>query len=174
MNIKRKSTLYLCRGALIAALYTLLTWIAISMGIGNGFLQFRFSEAMCVLPIFMPEAVGGLYVGCLLANLLTGNIVDVLFGSLATLVGAVGTYLLRRQKSWIVLIPPVLANAVIIPLVLTFGYHMEQAFPLMMLSVGAGELLSVYALGLPLCSLLKKRMPGLVTESQKNTKKKEK
>lgn len=58
MNIKRKSTLYLCRGALIAALYTLLTWIAISMGIGNGFLQFRFSEAMCVLPIFMLEAVG--------------------------------------------------------------------------------------------------------------------
>lgn len=132
-----------------------------------------FGSDVCVAH-FHAGGGGGLYVGCLLANLLTGNIVDVLFGSLATLVGAVGTYLLRRQKRWIALIPPVLANAVIIPLVLTFGYHMEQAFPLMMLSVGAGELLSVYALGLPLCSLLKKRMPGLVTESQKNTKKKEK
>jgi uncharacterized membrane protein len=98
--------------------------------------------------MFTSAAIPGLYLGCLLANLLTGAVwLDVLVGPIATLVGALGTYALRKYK-WLAPIPPIAANTVLVPFVLAYGYGIEQAIPFMMLTVGIGEVLSIYLLGM--------------------------
>ena len=95
----KKRTLRLVRGGLIAALYVVLTLVSAVFGLSSGVIQLRLSEALCVLPFFMPEAVPGLFIGCLLANLITGCLpFDILFGSIATLLGAVGARLLGRYR----------------------------------------------------------------------------
>ena len=138
---------FLCRGALIAALYVVLTWLCSLVGLDKGVIQMRLSEALCVLPAFTGAAVPGLFVGCLLANLLTGSALpDIIFGSLATLIGALGAYALRRRK-WLVPLPTVLANVLIIPFVLRFAYGAEGTIPYFMLTVGAGEVISAYICG---------------------------
>ena len=140
-------TVYLCRAALVAALYVALTFLSRLLGLDSGVIQIRFSEMLCVLPIFMPSSVWGLTLGCFLSNLLVGaHWLDILVGPLATLIGAVGTLLLRKVK-WLAPLPAVLSNAIIIPFVLAYGYGVEQAIPFMMLTVGIGELISVYGLG---------------------------
>lgn len=145
---QRARTLYLCQAACIAALYVILTLLSSILGLASGVIQIRLSEMLCLLPIFLPAAIPGVTVGCLLANLLTGAIwLDVLVGPIATLIGAVGTYWLRRYR-WIAPQPPVLANALLVPFVLAYGYGAEQAIGWMMLTVGLGEILSVYVLGL--------------------------
>ena len=145
---------FLCRGALVAALYVVLTWLCALVGLDKGVIQLRLSEALCVLPAFTGAAVPGLVVGCLLANLLTGSALpDVVFGSLATLIGALGAYLLRRRK-WLVPLPTVLANALIIPFVLRFAYGAEGTIPYFMLTVGAGEVISAYICGMLLYAAL--------------------
>lgn len=145
---------FLCRGALIAALYVVLTWLCALVGLDKGVIQMRLSEALCVLPAFTGAAVPGLFVGCLLANLLTGSALpDVVFGSLATLIGALGAYFLRRRK-WLVPLPTVLANALIIPFVLRFAYGAEGTIPYFMLTVGAGEVISAYICGMLLYAAL--------------------
>lgn len=145
---------FLCRGALVAALYVVLTWLCALAGLDKGVIQLRLSEALCVLPAFTGAAVPGLFVGCLLANLLTGSALpDVVFGSLATLIGALGAYLLRRRK-WLVPLPTVLANALIIPFVLRFAYGAEGTIPYFMLTVGAGEVISAYICGMLLYAAL--------------------
>ena len=101
--MKNKKVLFLTQAAMIAALYVVLTFIANAFGLASGVIQVRLSEALTVLPFFTPAAVPGLYVGCLLANLLTGGcLLDILVGSLATLIGALGTRALRKWK-WLVL-----------------------------------------------------------------------
>ena len=149
LNSKRHSrTLFLCHGALIAALYVVLTLLAQLIGLGSGMIQIRFSEMLCLLPILTPAAIPGVTVGCFLANLLTGAVwLDVLVGPVATLIGALGTYLLRRVR-WLAPLPPVLSNALIVPFVLAYGYGAQEAIPLMMVTVGIGEVLSVYVLGM--------------------------
>lgn len=145
---------FLCRGALVAALYVVLTWLCALVGMSSGVIQVRLSEALCVLPAFTGAAVPGLFVGCLLANLLTGSALpDVVFGSLATLIGALGAYLLRRRK-WLVPLPTVLANVLIIPFVLRFAYGAEGTIPYFMLTVGAGEVISAYICGMLLYAAL--------------------
>ena len=145
---------FLCRGALIAALYVVLTWLCSLVGLDKGVIQMRLSEALCVLPAFTGAAVPGLFVGCLLANLLTGSALpDVVFGSLATLIGALGAYFLRRRK-WLVPLPTVLANTLIIPFVLRFAYGAEGSIPYFMLTVGAGEVISAYICGMLLYAAL--------------------
>lgn len=145
---------FLCRGALVAALYVVLTWLCALVGLDKGVIQMRLSEALCVLPAFTGAAVPGLFVGCLLANLLTGSALpDVVFGSLATLIGALGAYLLRRHK-WLVPLPTVLANVLIIPFVLRFAYGAEGTIPYFMLTVGAGEVISAYICGMLLYAAL--------------------
>ena len=145
---------FLCRGALVAALYVVLTWLCALVGLDKGVIQLRLSEALCVLPAFTGAAVPGLFVGCLLANLLTGSALPaVVFGSLATLIGALGAYLLRRRK-WLVPLPTVLANALIIPFVLRFAYGAEGTIPYFMLTVGAGEVISAYICGMLLYAAL--------------------
>ena len=97
ITMKRTKTQYITRAAAIAALYVALTYLASLFGLSSGVIQIRFSEALTILPVFTSAAIPGLYIGCILANLLTGAApYDVLFGSLATLIGAVGTYFLRR------------------------------------------------------------------------------
>ena len=149
---KRGSALRLTQGAAIAALYVVLTLIFAPISFGE--MQVRVSEALTILPLFTPTAIPGLFVGCILANLLGGAVVwDVIFGSLATLIGAVGGYLLRRNR-WLVPLPTVLSNALIVPFVLRYGYGVPLAIPLMMVYVAAGEIVSCYGLGELLCSVL--------------------
>lgn len=147
---------FLCHAALIAALYVALTFLAALLGLSSGVIQVRFSEAMCVLPAFTGAAVPGLFVGCLLANLLTGCVLpDIIFGSLATLIGAVGAYFLRKNK-WLVPMPTVVANTLFIPPILRFAYGAEGSLPYFALTVGIGEILSAYVLGLLLYAVLNK------------------
>lgn len=154
---KNKSTTYLTQAAAIAALYVVLTLLANALGLANYSIQVRFSEALTILPLFTPAAIPGLYVGCLLSNLLTGCIFwDIIFGPIATLLGALGTYLLRKQSKWVVTLPPILSNTLIVPFVLAFAYKFEGALPYFMLTVGVGEIISCGVLGLILYSALNK------------------
>ena len=154
MNKRVKFT---CHAALIAALYVLLTYIAAAMGLSSGAVQIRFSEALCILPCFTPAAIPGVTIGCLLANTLTGCALwDVVFGTLATLIGAIVARLLRKFK-WLVPLPSVLSNMAVIPPVLMFVYGVEDAYCFLLLTVGIGEVISVYGIGMLLLFALKKR-----------------
>ena len=135
-------------GGVIAALYVVLTMVAAAFGLASGAIQVRLSEALTILPVLTPAAVPGLTVGCILANIVTGCLPwDVVFGSLATLIGAVGTRLLRKNP-YIAWIPPVISNMVIVPIVLQKVYGVEDAWWYLMLTVGAGEVISCGILGL--------------------------
>ncbi len=148
-------TLYLTRASIIAALYVVLTLIANSLGLANHAIQIRFSEALTILPIFTPAAVPGLFIGCLLSNILTGCMPpDILFGSMATLLGALGTRIFRKRKGLGILCP-VLSNTLIIPFVLAFVYHFEGSLWYFALTVCAGEIISCGILGTLLMRLLK-------------------
>ena len=160
----RKRILYICQSGLIAAIYTVLTVFVGSFGLASGAVQLRISEALCVLPFFTPAAIPGLTIGCLLSNLLLSGIwQDILFGTLATLIGAIGARLLQRLP-WLVPLPTVLSNTVIIPFVLAYGYHAEGGLPFLMLTVGLGEVLSAYVLGMVLLLALKKYPKALFWE----------
>ena len=152
MNRKTtKSVVYLTRGAMIAACYVALTYVAHVFGLASGTIQFRISEALCILPIFMPEAVPGLFIGCLISNLITMfNPFDIIFGSLATLIGAYGAWLLRKLPHrflWVATVPTILANMLIIPPVLMFAYGVEDSFLWLALTVGIGEIVCAGILG---------------------------
>lgn len=132
-------------GAAIAAIYVVLTIML--RPISYGAIQFRISEALCILPFFTPAAIPGVFIGCLLSNFLGGAvIIDVIFGSLATLIGAVGSYLVRRHK-WMVSLPPIIANTLIVPWVLRYGYGAEEMIPFLMITIGIGEILAIGVLG---------------------------
>ncbi len=142
--------------ATIAALYVILTGIAKLVGLDSGVIQIRFSEALCILPCFTQAAVPGLFIGCLLSNILSGGIVwDVIFGSLATLLGAIGTRCFRKNR-FLATLPPILANTIIIPFVLSYAYGIPGSIPYFMLTVGIGEIISCGVLGLCLYSSVKK------------------
>ena len=161
--MRDKKVTFIVQAAVIAALYVVLTFVANALGLASHTIQVRFSEALCILPVFTPAAIPGLAIGCLLSNLLTGAAVyDVVFGSLATLLGAVGTYLLRKHK-FLCTLPPVIANMVIIPFVLRYGYGLvmevgghDVAIPFYMLTVGAGEVICCCILGSVLLNALAK------------------
>lgn len=141
----------------IAGVYVVLTFVSAVFGLSSGAIQVRLSEALCVLPIFMPQAVPGLFVGCALANTLTGGLpMDILFGSLATLIGAVGTRCLRKNKA-LALVPPIMANTLIIPFVLKFTYGIPKSIWYFMLTVGLGEVISCGVLGYILGREIEKR-----------------
>ena len=156
--MKNKSTLYLTEGAMIAALYVVLTLIFAPISFGE--VQIRISEALTILPFFTPAAVPGLFVGCLIANMIGGAVVlDIVFGSIATLIGAIGTYLLRKNNRFLAPVPPIVSNTIIVPLILYYGYGVNLPIPLMMLTVGAGEVVSAGLFGLVLqTALLKSNM----------------
>ena len=152
-----KKVLFITHAALIAALYVVLTLMANILGLANFAIQLRFSEALTILPFFTPAAIPGLFAGCIISNLLTGGVpLDVLFGSLATLLGSLGTYALRRFTKWLAPLCPILANTIIVPFVLAYVYHFEGAVPYFMITVGIGEFLSCGILGMLLLNVLLK------------------
>ena len=139
----------------IAALYVVLTLISAAFGLSSGAIQIRISESLCVLTFFTPAAIPGLTIGCLISNLATGaNLLDVVFGTLATFIGAIGGYYLRKSK-WLITLPTVLANTIIIPLVIVYGFGVtDMTLPLIALTVCLGELISATLLGAALLKIL--------------------
>ncbi|MBQ1922600.1 MAG: QueT transporter family protein [Lachnospiraceae bacterium] len=146
-NSRDLKTLRIVSGAAIAAVYVVLTVLAASVNLASGAIQVRFSEALTVLPFFTPAAVPGLAVGCLLSNILTGcALPDIIFGTLATLLGALGTRMLKGHR-FLCTLPPVIANTLIVPFVLTYAYHIPGGIPYLMLTVGIGEVIACMILG---------------------------
>ena len=154
---------YAAEAAIIAAIYVALTYLASALGLASMAIQLRFSEAMCMLVVLTPAAVPGMWIGCLLANLLTGAAPwDVVFGSLATLLGVLGGRgifiaarklfptrpRMARALLCAVPLPTVVANAAIIPFVLIYAYGLGDTLPYLILTVGIGEILSAWGLGL--------------------------
>ena len=147
-----KNTDFITRAAAIAAIYVVLTLVFAPISYGE--VQVRISEALTILPFFTPAAVPGLFIGCLIANVIGGGIIlDVIFGSVATLLGAVGTYLLRDNR-WLAPLPPVISNMIIVPLVLKYGYGVPLPIPMLMLFIAIGEVISCYVLGELLLTVL--------------------
>ncbi len=144
--------LFMTQAAMIAAIYVVLCLVF--EPISYGAIQTRVAEALTVLPFFTPAAIPGLFIGCLLSNFLGGAAaLDVIFGSIATLIGAVGSYLLRKNR-YLVSVPPILANMIIIPWVLRFAYGSEDMIWFSTITVGIGEILAIGILGQILLSVL--------------------
>lgn len=155
--MKNSKALFITHAAIIAALYVVLTYLASVLGLSNGAIQIRFSEALTILPFFTPAAIPGLFIGCIIANILAGAVVwDVVFGSLATLIGAVFTYLLRKKTKWLAPLPPIIANTIIVPYVLVYAYGVPDGLPFLMLTVGIGEVISCGILGMVLLKCLER------------------
>lgn len=154
--MRNKKVTYMLQAAMIAAIYVVLVIIFDYWSFGP--VQFRVAEALTILPFFTPAAIPGLFIGCFLANFLGGAILaDIIFGSAATLLGAVGTYLCSKIKAkWLAPLPPIIANTLIIPVVLKYGYGAEEAVPYMMLTVGIGEVIVCGILGMMLLFVLGK------------------
>lgn len=158
--MKKSNTAFLSQAAMIAAVYVVLTYVFAPFSFGE--IQIRLAEALTILPLFTPAAVPGLFIGCLIGNILGGAILpDIVFGSIATLIGAFGTYMLRNNPPALAPLPPILANTVIVPFVLRLGYGVPLPIPFMMLTVGIGELLSCGVLGIVLYTALK-RYKGII------------
>ena len=152
----------LTQGAMIAACYVVLCLVFEPISYGG--VQVRIAEALTILPLFTPAAIPGLFVGCIIANVIGGGIVlDVVFGSIATLIGAVGTYMLRNRTRWLAPVPPIAANTIIVPFVIFYGYG--TPIPLLMLTIGAGEVIGCGILGLLLAKGLE-RMPAGIFRAQ--------
>lgn len=150
--MKESKVTFLTRAAMIAAVYVVLC--AAFAPISYGEIQVRVAEALVILPFFTPAAIPGLFVGCVIANVMGGSIMlDVVFGSLATLIGAVGSWHLRSNR-FLVLLPPIMANTMIVPYVLRYGYGVPLPVPFMMLTVGIGEVIAVGVLGNVLLNVL--------------------
>ena len=140
----------LCMSAVIAALYAALTLLLAPISYGP--IQLRLSEALTLLPMLLPQAVPGLFVGCLIANLYTGMLTDIIFGSMATLSAAIGTYLLRK-KPLLAAACPVVSNGLIVGLTLSLSFHLPLL--LTMLEVAIGEIGAV-AVGMVILSGMKR------------------
>lgn len=160
---------YLAQAGIITALYVVFTLIANAAGLASGVIQVRISEALTVLPFFTPAAIPGLFLGCLLSNIIGGCVIwDIIFGSLATLLGALGTYAIRKKlPDWCAAIPPILANTLIVPFVLSYAYEVSDSIPFLMLTVGAGEVISCGILGILLVKLLKPHRNVIFGEQSK-------
>ena len=145
---------FILRAAVVAALYAAVTLLLAPISYGP--LQFRVAEALTLLPMLTPAAVPGLFVGCVVANLMSPavTLLDVVFGSLATLGAATLTRRLRNRPA-VAALPPVLINALVVGAVLAFSYNLP--FWLTALEVGAGQLGVCYLLGLPLYYALRRR-----------------
>ena len=162
--MRNKNVTFMVQAAIIAALYVVLTFVANALGLASHTIQVRFSEALCILPFFTPAAIPGLWIGCLIANLATGAVIwDIIFGSIATLLGAIGTYLLRRHK-FLCTLPSVIANMIIVPFILVYGYGIPRVYLKNVdvtiifnaMTVGIGEVISVCVLGSILLNVLNK------------------
>lgn len=151
-----KKTRFLAHASIIAALYVVLTYLATLLGLSSNAVQIRFSEALTVLAAYTPAAIPGLFIGCFLSNIFAGGVIwDILFGSLATLLGALGTYALKKHK-YLAPLPPIIANTLIVPFVLRYAYSAPGSIGYFMLTVGAGEVISCGILGILLITAVNK------------------
>jgi len=152
--MKNQKVMFVTRAAMIAAIYVVLS--VVFAPFGTKAVQVRIAEALTILPVFSSAAVPGLFVGCLIGNVMAGGVLpDVIFGSLATLIGALGTRALRRTRPILGTFPPIISNMIIVPLVLRYGYGDPLPLPYMMLTVGIGEVISCGVLGMILYAALK-------------------
>ncbi|MCI6465396.1 MAG: QueT transporter family protein [Faecalicatena sp.] len=146
-NSGNNKVLFMAQAAMIAAIYVVLTIVFAPFSYGE--VQVRISEALTILPVFTPAAIPGLFIGCIISNILGGCILpDIIFGSLATLIGAIFTWQLRNKSKFLAPLPPILANTIIVPFVLRYGYQVPLPIPFMMLTVGIGEVISCGVLGM--------------------------
>lgn len=161
---RRARTASLTQAAVIATLYIVLTFLANMFGLANYAVQIRFSESLCILPYFTKAAIPGLFIGCLLSNIMTGcALPDILFGSLATLIGSLVTYFLRKYK-WAAPIGPIVSNALIIPFVLLYAYGIQPLW-FSFVTVTVGEIISCGLLGMILLKSLDRYRNVLFAES---------
>ncbi len=167
--MNKKRTMFVVKAGVIAAVYVVLTLVSAMFGLSSGVIQVRISEAMSFLPFVSPAAIPGLTIGCLISNAIAGGVpLDVGFGSVATLVGALGAWtigkMFKKRKTFgmiIATIPNVVSNTLIIPWVLKFAYGAEDAIPFMMLTVGIGELIASVVLGTILITALRDKLKFL-------------
>ena len=153
----KDKTLKLTRAALIAALYVILTFLSQMFGLASGVIQFRLSEGLTFMPLLYKESIWGLTIGCLIANILTGCAAwDVIFGSVATLLGALGTYYIGRKVPILGPIFPIASNMIIVPFVLQMVYGAEESYWFLMATVGLGEIVCCGLLGWNLYKVFKK------------------
>ena len=158
MHFQDKRTKMMAEAALIAAVYVVL--VLLFKPISFGAIQFR------ILPFFSFSAVPGIALGCLLGNFFSGAAMpDVIFGTLATLIAAILSYKLRNVSKWLVCIPPILANAIIIPFVLQYAYGVTDAYYFLFATVGAGEVLAVGVLGNILLLALESRKDSIFRQN---------
>ena len=159
MERNNGKTQFITMAGVIAAAYVVLTFIAQTVGLASGAIQFRLSEVLTILPMFTTAAIPGLAVGCVLANILTGCALwDVVFGSIATLLGALGTHLLKKTENpYLGCLPPIISNMLIVPAVLMKVYGAPESYWYLMLTVGIGEVVCCGVLGLVLLFALDKR-----------------
>ncbi len=151
--LKQINVLFMAQAAMIAAIYVVVTLLISPFAYGE--VQVRLSEALTILPVFTPAAIPGVFLGCLISNILGGCILpDIIFGSLATLIGAIFTWMLRNNSKFLAPLPPIIANTLIVPFVLKYGYMVPLPIPFMMLTVGIGEVISCGVLGLILHTAL--------------------
>ncbi len=149
-----RNTKFLLHAAIISAIYATLTIFL--MPFSYGVMQVRVSEALTILPYFTPAAIPGLFIGCLVSNLVGPyGIVDMILGSSATLIAAAMSYFLRRRPV-LVPLPPVITNGVIIGGMLYYVYAVPMPLIACVLWVAVGELIACYAVGYPLLRYLKK------------------
>ena len=166
----KEKTRFLTRAALIAAIYVVLTGISYFAGLDKGVIQFRISEALCFLPCFLPAAIPGLSIGCLISNIIYGGALpDIIFGTLATLIGAVLTRLLTRgllnssqsgaslRFRLAAVLPPIISNTIIVPLVLKFAYMYDDALYFMAFTVCLGEIIGIGIIGNILITVLSRQ-----------------
>ena len=151
-NISKKG---LALNAIYMSLYILLTILLQPFSYGP--VQVRVSESLCILPLFDKLSIISISLGCMIANFYNGNIIDVIFGTLATLIGLIFTYKLRKKNFFVATSPTLISNAVIIPFVLKYGYGMHEVvvyteFFIILL----GEAISVYLLGYLIKPLIEK------------------
>ena len=167
--MKNKGVLFMIQAAMIGAVYVVLTFLFAPLSFGE--IQFRISEALTILPIFTPAAIPGLFVGCLLGNFLGGALLpDVIFGSIATLIGAVFTYLIGKKSRFLAPMPPIISNVLIVPFVLRYAYGVTLPIPFLMLTVGIGEVISCGVLGLLLAAVLGKYQTQIFRTTPVNKK----
>ena len=156
--MKKSSIRNLTHSAIIGAMYVALTWLSNVLGLASGAIQLRLGEALCILPYFTPSAVWGLAIGCLISNITMGStLLDIVVGTLATIIGAIGTRKIKNK--YLCPIPPVLANTVLVPFVIIISYTKEwnlYAYLTTTLGVFAGEVISIYVLGLILLLAIEK------------------
>ena len=162
--MKNRTVLFVTKAAMIAAVYVVITIVLAPISFGQ--VQLRVSEALTIMPVFTAAAIPGVFIGCLIGNILGGAVLpDIIFGSLATLVAAVISYKLRGRGLLIASIPPVVVNMLVVPFVLKYAYSVPLPIPFMMLTVGAGEIVSCCILGVVLGKLIQKNKFILGDES---------